>query len=120
MTVVTLDSADLVQSVITGTIPVPKGIAEDNAALLRQLEATQRENYDVTEHLRKELLQIAQAARHRFAPRIDDPRVGKHQVDQADMAKIIRHLVDETRLAGAVDLRIAKIFFGKNGKGFLG
>ena len=41
MTVVTLDSADLVQSVITGTIPVPKGIAEDNAA-----QAAKREKPD--------------------------------------------------------------------------
>jgi hypothetical protein len=32
MTTVVLDSADLVESVTTGVIPVPKGIAEDNAS----------------------------------------------------------------------------------------
>ena len=31
MTTVVLDSADLVEAVTTGTVPVPKGIAEDNA-----------------------------------------------------------------------------------------
>jgi chemotaxis protein histidine kinase CheA len=32
MTTVVLDSADLIEAVTTGNIPVPKGIAEDNAA----------------------------------------------------------------------------------------
>jgi hypothetical protein len=41
MTVTVLDSADLVQSVITGTVPVPKGIAEDNAS-----QAAKREKPD--------------------------------------------------------------------------
>ena len=31
-------------------------VAEENKALLEQLEFTQRENYEVTEHLREELL----------------------------------------------------------------
>jgi len=39
MTVTVLDSSDLVQSVMTGTIPVPKGIAEDNAAQAAKREA---------------------------------------------------------------------------------
>ncbi len=31
-------------------------VADENKALLEQLEFTQRENYEVTEHLREELL----------------------------------------------------------------
>ena len=53
--------------------------------------------------LREQLLEIAEAAGHRLAPRIDDARVGQHQVDQSDVAEVVRHLVDEERLAGAVD-----------------
>jgi hypothetical protein len=43
MTVTVLDSADLVESVITGTVPVPKGIAEDNAAQAAKRAAAQGE-----------------------------------------------------------------------------
>lgn len=39
MTVTVLDSADLVEAVTTGNIPVPKGIAEDNAAQAAKREA---------------------------------------------------------------------------------
>ncbi len=38
--------------------------------------------------LGEKLLEIAETARHRLAPHIDDPRVGQHQVDQADMPKL--------------------------------
>jgi hypothetical protein len=41
MTTVVLDSADLVEATLTGTIPVPRGIAEDNAA-----QAAKREGND--------------------------------------------------------------------------
>lgn len=51
MTVTVLDSADLVQSVITGTIPVPKGIAEDNASQAAKREAKPE---DVPEHKSKQ------------------------------------------------------------------
>lgn len=39
MSVTVLDSADLVQSVITGVIPVPKGVAEDNASQAAKMAA---------------------------------------------------------------------------------
>jgi hypothetical protein len=39
MTVTVLDSADLVESVTTGKVPVPPGIAEDNAAQAAKREA---------------------------------------------------------------------------------
>eukprot|EP00983_Pelagomonas_calceolata_P105009 1159086-Pelagomonas_calceolata.AAC.4 len=35
-------------------------VADENQALLEQLEFTQRENYEVTEHLREELLHKSQ------------------------------------------------------------
>ncbi len=66
--------------------------------------------------LREELFQVAHAAGHRLPPRIDDPRVGKHQVNKPDMAEIIGHLVDETRPAGAVRFRVAEVFFRKAGE----
>ena len=59
--------------------------------------------------LREQLLEVAEAAGHRLAPGVDDLRVRQHQVDQADVAEIVRHLVDEERLAGAVDLGVRQI-----------
>lgn len=38
MTITVLDSADLVEAVTTGVVPVPKGIAEDNASQLAKKE----------------------------------------------------------------------------------
>lgn len=43
MTVTVLDSADLVQATVTGVIPVPKGIAEDNAAQAAKRDAAKPE-----------------------------------------------------------------------------
>ncbi len=43
----------------------------------------------------EQLLEIAEAARHRLPPGIDDARIGQHELDQTDVAEIVRHLVDE-------------------------
>jgi hypothetical protein len=45
----------------------------------------------------EQLLEIAEATGHGFAPGIDDLCVRQHQVDEADVAKIVRHFVDEER-----------------------
>ena len=39
----------------------------------------------------------AETGRHRMAARIDDFGIGKYQVNQADMQKIIGHFVDKKR-----------------------
>ena len=45
----------------------------------------------------EQLLEVAEAAGHRLAPRVDDLRIGQHQVDEADVAEVVGHLVDEER-----------------------
>lgn len=47
MTVTVLDSADLVQAVTTGVVPVPKGIAEDNAAQAAKKDGKEPEKAEV-------------------------------------------------------------------------
>ena len=67
--------------------------------------------------LGKQLLEVAEAAGHRFAARIDDPRARQDQVDQADMPEIIRHLVDKVRFFGpAVNPRIGDVLFAELAK----
>src|ERR1700722_5928349 len=61
----------------------------------------------------KQLLEIAEAAGHRFTARVDDPRVRQHQMDETDMPEVIRHLVDEMRLVGSIDPRIRQVFFAE-------
>src|SRR3984885_13927045 len=58
----------------------------------------------------EELLEIREAASHRLAPRVDDPSIRKHQVNEADVAKIIRHLVDEARFSAAIHAGIGDVF----------
>src|SRR5580658_11015272 len=53
--------------------------------------------------LREQLLEIAEAAGHRLAPCIDDAGIRQHQVDEPEVAEVVRHLVDEERSAGAID-----------------
>src|SRR5258705_2176018 len=60
--------------------------------------------------VREQLLEIAEAARHRFAPGVDDLRIRQDEVDQADVPEIVRHLVDEMRFAGAVDPGVRQVF----------
>src|ERR1700733_14173260 len=51
----------------------------------------------------KQLLQIAETARHRLTPRVDDACVRQHQVNQSQVPEVVRHLVDEKGQTGAVD-----------------
>src|ERR1700686_1715295 len=53
--------------------------------------------------LGEQLFQIAETARDGFAPCVDDLGPRQHQVNQAQVPKVVRHLVDEVRLAGTVD-----------------
>ncbi len=53
-----------------------------------------------------ELLDVAEATGHGLAARVDDPRFRKDQMDQTQMPEVVRHLVDEERLADAVDARV--------------
>ena len=40
---------------------------------------------------REQPLQVAKATRHGLAPHIDDLRIWQHEMDQTDVAKVIRH-----------------------------
>src|SRR5258708_26782398 len=57
----------------------------------------------------EKLLEIAEAAGHGLAPRVDDLRVGQNEVNEADMAEVVRHLVDEERLPRSQYLRIGDV-----------
>ena len=50
--------------------------------------------------VREILLIRAEAGIERMAAHVDDRRIGKDCVNQPDVAEVIRHLVNETRLAG--------------------
>src|SRR5579872_7490237 len=54
----------------------------------------------------KQLLQVAETARHRFAPHVDDFGVRHHEMDQPDVAEVVRHLVDEEWLMPTVSARV--------------
>src|SRR5215470_9558136 len=58
---------------------------------------------------REKLLEVADAAGHRLAPDVDDSRIRQHQVDQAYMPEVVRHLVDETRPPAPIDTRLVQI-----------
>src|SRR3569833_292626 len=62
---------------------------------------------------RIELLEVTEAAGHRLAARIDDHRVRQHEVNEADVAPVVWHLVDEPRPAVAIDLRVAQILLAE-------
>ena len=61
----------------------------------------------------KQLFQIAETARHRLTPRIDDPGVRQHQVNQPQVPEVVRHLVDEEGFAGAVDPGVGEILLAE-------
>src|ERR1700733_1695913 len=45
----------------------------------------------------EQLLEIAEATGHGFAPGVDDLCVRQHQMDEADVAEVVRHFVDKER-----------------------
>jgi len=57
----------------------------------------------------EELLEVGEAAGEGFAPGVDDLGIRKDEMDKADMAEIVRHLVDETRLAHAVHPGVSEV-----------
>src|SRR5207302_8867348 len=61
----------------------------------------------------EELLEVAEAAGERLAAGVDDPRLRQDQVDEADVAEVVRHLVDEIRLAGAVHARVGDVLLSQ-------
>src|SRR5262249_42900525 len=48
--------------------------------------------------------------------RIDDTRPGQHEMNEPYVPEVVRHLVDEKRLAGAIDARIGEIFLAELGE----
>src|SRR5215475_13213511 len=58
---------------------------------------------------RVKLLEVADAAGKWLAPNVDDPRIRQHQVDQAYVREVVRHLVDEMRPPAAIDTRLVKV-----------
>src|SRR2546429_9498677 len=61
----------------------------------------------------EELLEVAEAAGERLAAGIDDARLRQDEVDQADVAEVVRHLVDEVRLIRAVHARVRDVFLAE-------
>src|SRR5207302_8778372 len=61
----------------------------------------------------EELLEVAEGAGERLAAGIDDARVRQDEVDQADVAEVVRHLVDEVRLIRAVHARVRDVFLAE-------
>src|ERR1700686_1988803 len=62
---------------------------------------------------REQLLEVAEAAGHRLATRVDDFRVRQDQVDQAEVPEVVRHLVDEEGLAGAEHPRVLGVLLAE-------
>ena len=62
---------------------------------------------------REQLLEIREAAGHRLTPSIDDLRVRQHQVDKADVAEVVRHLVDEERFFGSVNSGVGHVLIAE-------
>src|SRR6516162_2432430 len=89
-------------------VPVPHEL-EVGAVVTGDLLDAVREFLAVGE----ELLEVAEAAGHRLAPGIDDAGVREHEVDQADVPEVVRHLVDEEGLAGTIDARAGKVFLAE-------
>jgi hypothetical protein len=58
----------------------------------------------------EKLLEITKAAGHCLASRVDDFRVWQNEVNEANMAEIVRHFVDEERLPLSKHLRIGDVF----------
>ena len=57
------------------------------------------------------LLEIGEAAGERMPARVDNPRIGEDQPDQADMGPVVGQLVDEIGSIGeALHLRAVEIF----------
>src|SRR4029077_19947662 len=57
----------------------------------------------------KQLLEVAEAAGERLPTGVNNAGVRQDQVNEADMAEVVRHLVDEVRLIRAVDARVRDV-----------
>src|SRR5258707_11623734 len=83
--------------------------------MLHQLNIAPIIAADVLETVRKllaareKLLEITEATGHRLAPRVNDLRVRQNEVNEANVAEVIRHFVDEERLPRSKYLRIVDI-----------
>src|SRR5262249_7270182 len=58
---------------------------------------------------RKQLLQIAEAAGHGLASRVNDPGVRQHEMDQPNVSKVVGHFVDEERSIPAISACVADV-----------
>ena len=63
--------------------------------------------------LGEQLLEAGKTAIHRRAPGVDDLRIRQDQVDQADVAEIVGHLVDEEGRALPVDGRVLDVLLAE-------
>src|SRR5262249_47498241 len=61
----------------------------------------------------EQLLQIAEAACHGLASYIDDFRVRQNQVNEANVAEIIRHFIGEEQLVSTIGAGITQVAFAK-------
>ena len=58
----------------------------------------------------KSCLKLLKQTGHRLAPHVDDSGVGQEQMNEADVAEVVRHLVDEARPpGGAIGACIAQV-----------
>src|SRR5579859_4595630 len=61
----------------------------------------------------EQLLEIAEAASHRIAARVDDLGLRQYQVNESDVAEIVGHLVDKERPAGAIDTGVREVLLAE-------
>src|SRR5262249_48006294 len=69
---------------------------------------------------RKQLLQVAKAARHRLTPHINDFCVRQHKMNKTDVAEVVRHLVDEECVMLSVRPRVHHVELAQRAEIFRG
>jgi hypothetical protein len=57
----------------------------------------------------EQLLEVAETARHRIAPRVDDFGIRQNEMNQTNVPGVVGVLVDEARFTGPIAARIGKI-----------
>ena len=57
----------------------------------------------------EKLLEITEATSHRLASRVDDLRIRQNEVNETDVAEVVRHFVDEERLPRPKNLRFVDV-----------
>ena len=62
---------------------------------------------------RKQLPQVTNTARHGIAAHVDDFGVRQHEMNEPDVAEVVRHFVDEEWLSLTVSARVHDVAFSE-------